>query len=232
MTDLFTFEDVTVTVDDVTVLAGVSSAIPSNRLTVLAGVSGSGKTSLLRLCNRLDVPTSGTLRFRGNDLALLDPLDLRRRVGMVFQRPVLFGGTVRDNLRVADPEASEQSLADALHGVELGAEFLDRHSDDLSGGEAQRVCLARALLCGPEVLLMDEPTAALHPAARRGLETTVQTLHAGRSLEVVWVTHDLEQIDRMATHLIILSDGIVVYGGDPDTQSAREALATLNGEAL
>jgi putative ABC transport system ATP-binding protein len=228
--NLFSFENVNVAIEGTKVLGDVSLRIPTGHLTVIAGASGSGKTSLLRLCNRLDVPTSGTVRFRGSDLAGLDPLSLRRRVGMVFQQPVLFGGTVADNLHVAAPDAGADQLKTALAEVELGAEFLARIGDDLSGGEAQRVCLARALLCEPEVLLMDEPTAALHPAARRSLEKTVQTLQQDSNVDVVWVTHDMDQISRMANHLVVLADGNVLYAGPADSAEADAALATLAEE--
>jgi len=230
VTNLFSFENVNVTIEDTKVLGDVSLQIPVGHLTVVAGASGSGKTSLLRLCNRLDVPTAGTVRFRGTDLAELDPLVLRRRVGMVFQQPVLFGGTVAENLHVAASDAGPDQLATALAGVELGAEFLARIGDDLSGGEAQRVCLARALLCEPEVLLMDEPTAALHPAARRSLEATVQILQQESKVDVVWVTHDMEQISRMADHLVVLADGDVLYSGPAQSAEADWALATLAEE--
>ncbi len=227
MTALFTFTEVSVTIDSAPVLSGVTTELPAGRMVVVAGESGSGKTSLLRLCNRLDVPTTGQVRFRGDDLSTLDPLQLRRRVGMVFQRPVLFGGTVRHNLLAADPQAGDQLMGDALAGVELDRTFLARNGDDLSGGEAQRVCLARALLCRPEVLLMDEPTAALHPAAASALEETVRSLHRKGEVEVVWVTHDLGQIGRMAQHLVVLSAGRVLYAGDADTADAAAALSTL-----
>ncbi len=232
MKDLFTFENVNVTIDGTEVLGQVTLGIPAGHLTLVAGASGSGKTSMLRLCNRLDVPTTGTVRFRGSDLADLDPLALRRRVGMVFQQPVLFGGTVADNLRVAAPDATNDQLSAALAGVELGAEFLDRIGDDLSGGEAQRVCLARALLCEPEVLLMDEPTAALHPAARRSLEATVQTLQSDGKVDVIWVTHDMDQISRMADHLVVLAEGDVLYAGPLESAEAEAALATLAEEVI
>lgn len=227
MAALFSFTDVHVTVDDARVLNGVTATIPEAALTVVAGVSGSGKTSLLRLCNRLDVPTAGNIEFKGQDLMSLDPRQLRRKVGMVFQRPVLFGGTVRDNLLVAEPEADDQEMLDALRSVELEAEFLDRIGDDLSGGEAQRVCLARTLMCKPEVLLMDEPTASLHQAAAMTLESTVAKLRQDGGVSVVWVTHDLEQMERLAEHLVVLDSGRVSYDGEAETSAAQAALVAL-----
>lgn len=227
MPPLFDFRDVAVTVEGAKVLSGVTVALPQGQLTVVAGASGSGKTSLLRLCNRLDVPSEGSIQFRGQDLMAIDPRTLRRRVGMVFQRPVLFPGTVRDNLQTADQAASEHKMRRALDDVELEGSFLDRIGDDLSGGEAQRACLARALMCEPEVLLMDEPTASLHASARQTLESTVRRLKFDSGVEVIWVTHDLDQIRRLAENLIVLADGQVHYAGGPDSPEAERALATL-----
>ena len=178
---------------------------------MLVGPSGAGKSTVLRLLDRLEVPTSGEVRFRGRALDDLDVLALRRRVGMVFQRPAPFPGTVRDNLLVADPDADEEALTAALHAARLDAAFLDRPADELSGGEAQRMCLARTLVTRPEVLLMDEPTSALDPEATRRLERTARRL-AGEGHELVWVTHDLEQAHRLGGEIVVLIDGRVADG--------------------
>jgi len=205
-TPLFELVGVSLTIDDATILDDVTLSVPDTGITVLVGPSGAGKSMLLRLLNRLEVPTAGEVRFRGEPVSAIDPLTLRRRVGMVFQRPAPFPGTVRDNLLVADPSAGDDHLAAALRDARLDARFLDRSADDLSGGEAQRMCLARTLVTDPEVLLMDEPTAALDPEARRGLERTAHRLaEGGRPL--VWVTHDLEQARRLADDVIVLVGG-------------------------
>jgi putative ABC transport system ATP-binding protein len=115
----FDFVDVVVERDRVRALDGFTAAIPGQGVTALFGPSGSGKSTLLRLCNRLEVPTSGRVSFCGRDIAALDPLRLRRRVGMCFQRPTLFPGTVADNLRIAEPEASEAQMRETLEQVLL-----------------------------------------------------------------------------------------------------------------
>jgi putative ABC transport system ATP-binding protein len=206
---LFAFEAVEVVAPHGPVLLrGVDLAIPDGGVTVVLGPSGSGKSTLLRLCNRLEVPTAGTVRFRGEDIAILDPLAHRRRVGMVFQQPTPFGGTVRDNLLVAAPEAGEEAMAGALARAGLGAGFLGRLAGELSGGESQRACLARTLLTGPEVLLMDEPTSALDGAARLGLERLAREL-CDDGVPLVWVTHDLAQAERIADAVVEMDDGRV-----------------------
>ena len=148
------------------------------------------------------------MRYRGEDLATLDVLRHRRRVGMVFQRPVVFAGTVRDNLRVAAPDATDEALRALLERCELHDDVLDRDADTLSGGEAQRACLARTLATEPEALLMDEPTSSLDEDAARALERLIRA-QADRGVPVVLVSHDRAQVDRLADASIELREGRV-----------------------
>lgn len=205
-TPLFELRDVEVEAGDARPLDGVSLCLDAEGVHVVVGESGSGKSTLLRLLNRLEVPTAGTVEFRGDDVSTLDPLRLRRQVGMVFQRPTLFPGTVLDNLRVADPELDEDAAADLCARVGLPSELLGRIGDDLSGGEAQRACLARSLAAGPEVLLMDEVTSSLDRRATRVLEERTQEL-ASSGTPVVWVTHDLDQALRLDPEPTVLAAG-------------------------
>lgn len=196
-------------------------------VTAVVGPSGAGKTTLLRLCNRLEVPSRGRVLFRGDDVAQLDPLVLRRRVGLVAQRPTPFPGTVADNLHVARAGAGEAAMAAALERVELTSDFLDRPATELSGGEAQRVCLARTLLTDPQVLLMDEPTSSLDPPTRYALEALSRTL-ALDGVPVVWVSHDLDQVNRIADHVVVVVKGAIVHTGP-----ARDLdVASMPSEAL
>lgn len=178
----------------------------------MVGPSGAGKTTLLRLCNRLEAPSRGRVLFRGDDLADLDPLSLRRRVGLVAQRPTPFPGTVADNLRVAEPAVDEAAMAKVLDEVELDGDFLHRPAYELSGGEAQRVCLARTLLTEPEVLLMDEPTSSLDPRTRHALEAMARA-QAADGVPVVWVSHDLAQVSRLADYVVVVVAGSILHTG-------------------
>jgi putative ABC transport system ATP-binding protein len=215
------FDGVHVATDDgVELLSGVDLEVCRGAITVVAGPSGAGKSTLLRVANRLEVPSAGTVCLDGVDASSIDPRELRRRVGMVFQRPVLFAGTVRDNLHVADAGADDVVLVEHLARVGLAASFLDRVGDDLSGGEAQRVCIARALLTRPEVLLMDEPTSSLDPENRRGIEALAGEL-AAAGLGLVWVSHDLPQARRLRGSIVVL-----VAGRIADDESAAAYLAS------
>src|SRR5690242_8092205 len=133
----FEFDRVTVRRADRRVLDEVTARIPATGITVISGPSGAGKTTLLRLCNRLEVPDTGTVRYRGRPLDELDPLALRRRVGMVFQRPIPFPGSVADNLRVARPDAGAEEMRVLLSRVALDPGLLDQEARTLSGGELQ-----------------------------------------------------------------------------------------------
>jgi len=179
---------------------------------MLAGPSGAGKSSLLRLLNRLDDPVSGQVSWDGKDLRSWDPIELRRSVGMVFQQAAVFPGTVADNLRVAAPELDAPGTAAALERVGLDGELSQRVAGDLSGGESQRMCFARALLTRPAVLLADEPTASLDGAARRMIETLGRRL-ADDGMPIVWVSHDIEQLRRLADHVVVLVAGAVAATG-------------------
>ena len=218
---LFAFEGVGVDAPQGAVLADVDVSLPGGGITVITGPSGSGKSTLLRLCNMLEVPSRGRILFRGVDLSTLDPLAHRRRVGMVFQQPTPFGGTVRDNLLVGAPDADEPAMRDALARAHLERGFLDRRASELSGGESQRACLARALMVGPQVLLMDEPTSALDEAASRALEGLARELSA-EGVPILWVTHDLGQAERLADWALALEGGRVRASG-PGTKRGAHA---------
>lgn len=162
----------------------------------------------------------------GDDVAGIDPTVLRRRVGMVFQRPVVFGGTVLDNLRVADADVSVAGACAVLGRCGLDDALLDRGADDLSGGEAQRMCLARTLLTGPELVLMDEATSALDVDARQNVERLARRL-ADDGTPVVWVTHDLDQAERLGDRVVVVVGGRVV----PEADAARYLAArSFEGE--
>ena len=195
-------------VDGDPILRSIDLVIPANGVTVLAGPSGAGKSTLLRLLNRLDDPVAGEIRWRGRALTEWAPTELRRQVAMVFQRAPLFSGTVLDNLRVAEADVDVERAGHVLEHVGLDADLLDHEADSLSGGEAQRMCVARALLTEPSVLLADEPTAALDRAARATVEELGRKL-ADSGVAVIWVSHDTDQLRRLADHVIVLADGAV-----------------------
>lgn len=197
------------------VLHSVDAAFGAATVTAVVGPSGAGKTSLLRCLNRLDEPEQGTVFLDGQDVRKLDPTELRKRVGMIFQTPVLFDGGIRSNLSYGLNGVVDERLIGALHAAGLDASFLDRDSTAVSVGQAQRICIARALLRDPEVLLMDEPTSALDKDAAARVETLITEL-SEQGYAVVVVTHDLQQAKRVAKRAFLLVDGRITASGDPD----------------
>jgi putative ABC transport system ATP-binding protein len=204
------------------ILDEVSFSAPEGRVFTILGPSGSGKSTLLRAINRLIEPTAGRVLLDGTPTSDLPVQELRRRVGMVFQTAALFEGSVSDNVLygprlrqrgAADPTTERELVAVLLARVGLPADFALKPTQELSGGEAQRVSLARALANEPEVLLLDEPTASLDPSASRVVEELLQQLATETDLTYIFVTHNLEQARRIGDTGLLLVDGRVVEQG-------------------
>jgi putative ABC transport system ATP-binding protein len=197
-------------------VAGATFDVRGGETLAVVGPSGSGKTSLLRLLNRLDEPTSGTVFLNGADYRQLRPRDLRRRVGMVTQRPYLFPGTVAQNLRFGPKQRGEElpndQVDELLSGVGLEG-YAARNVANLSGGEAQRVSFARTLANAPEVLLLDEPTSSLDDDAKAEVEGMMQQIVRERGLTCVLITHDTAQAARLAKRALLLEAGRIVRDG-------------------
>lgn len=204
----------------VEILQGVSFVADESRMTVIIGPSGGGKSTLVRLVNRLEDPDSGRILLDGCDIRDLDPLPLRRRVALVSQKPFMFPGTVLENLhrpflfRGEDPPAADApGLLETLSLCRLDAELLPRESRTLSLGQQQRVSLARVLLTRPELLLLDEPTSALDRPTGDRLADTLREVCRTWSLTVLMVTHDLRLAERVADRLGYLEDGRILEEG-------------------
>lgn len=211
---MFTLSGVDVVRDGTGVLQKVSVEMPRGGLTVLTGPSGAGKTTLLRLLTRLEETTSGRVLFDGVPLTEVDVLALRRRVGLVGQHPVLLCDTVASEIRVGREDLDDEQARGLLARVGLPATSLERSTAGLSGGEMQRLCLARALALTPEVLLLDEPTSHLDTASSAAIHA-VLTGHRDHGGTVAVVSHDLDWIVPAADHVVVLSGGRVVESGPP-----------------
>ena len=202
---LFELEDVTATRGGRVVFEHLQAVI-ADGATGIVGRSGIGKSTLLRLLNRLAEPTCGTVRYRGHDVRELDALALRREVGLMPQLPQLFEGTVEDNV-LYGPRLAKRSadVAESLRRAGLDPAFAPRSADALSVGEQQRVMLAMR----PSVLLLDEPTSALDETTRAAIEATLRDLRDRLGLSFVLVTHDRNQATRLAGRVLVLEyDGL------------------------
>jgi len=196
-----------------TIVDRFSFEFQPGRVYSIIGPSGAGKSSLLRLFNRLDPITSGRVVFGGKDTRETDPTKLRKCVGYLFQTPHMFKGTVADNIRFAQKDLSDQDVVSLVEAVRLRADQATASVDNLSGGEKQRVAIARLLATSPSVVLLDEPTSSLDPGRTEAIERMVLQIVKDRGLTVIMVSHDLNQALRMGGETLLLVAGKLVEHG-------------------
>ncbi|XVE68416.1 hypothetical protein DITRI_Ditri09bG0066900 [Diplodiscus trichospermus] len=207
----------------VPILNGINVGIPKGTIVGIIGPSGSGKSTFLRALNRLWEPPSGTVFLDGRDIVDLDVLGLRRKVGMLFQLPALFQGTVADNIRygpnLRGKKLTDEEVSKLLTLADLDSSFFNKPGGELSVGQAQRVALARTLANEPEVLLLDEPTSALDPISTQNIEDVMVKLKKKKGMTVVMVSHSIKQIQRVADVVCLLVNGEIVEVLKPDELS-------------
>lgn len=215
-----------------------SLEIPKGGIFALLGPNGSGKSTLLRILHFLEPAQTGEIQFEGRTIAYPVSLALRRRVAMVFQKPVMLSGSVRRNIAFGmrlRGESNNKRLQELMEELDL-THLADEAAKNLSGGEAQRVALARALAVQPEVLLLDEPSANLDPHNMRLIEKIIGQVSTSGRMSVILVTHDVFQVRRMADFAGFIVGGRLVEIGEIDDFFERPAdprtQAYLNGELV
>lgn len=188
--------------------------IPSGKVTCIVGRSGSGKTTTLRMLNRMISPDTGTILYKGTPISEIDPVRLRRQVVMLPQTPVMFDGTIRDNLLIGLEFSEREPVPDdALHRVLEIMDLRKELEDDaatLSGGEKQRVALGRILVMRPAAALLDEPSSALDEGTERAVIGRLADAARERGVTVVMVTHSRPLAEAVADHLVEIEAGRVV----------------------
>ena len=228
------FENVSVIAGGVTILDGVSLTFTPGAPSVLIGPNGSGKTTLLRVAMGLLAPARGRITWAGNDST--PP----QRRAIVFQRPTMLRRSVAANLRYAlanagVPRAGQDARVAELLGLVGLGDLAERPARRLSGGEQQRIALARALARDPELLFLDEPTASLDPAATKAMEDVIRAIVA-RGIKVVMSTHDLGEARRLAGEIVLMHRGRVVESGPAasffNTPKSPEGQRFVAGELL
>jgi len=202
-----------------TILNNISFSLNKGDILNIIGHSGSGKTSLLRLINRLDDQTSGTISINGKNIKEYKINELRRKVAMTFQIPIMFDGTVQDNLlsslrfkldKKKFAHLDKSFLKKYLNLVRLDESFLERNSSDISVGEKQRVAIIRSLVNEPDILLLDEPTASIDEVNSRAFLENIKVLNQELSLTILLVTHKLDHAFQMGGKTMILDKGNLI----------------------
>lgn len=204
-------------------LQNVSMRIESGEFFVLVGTSGSGKTTTLKMINRLLTPTEGTVCIDGENTLDMELRALRLRIGYVLQTGALFPNlTVAENIEIIPEmkgwpkEERRKTVKSYLEMVGLDPEqYMNRYPRDLSGGEQQRVGILRAIITKPDILLMDEPFSALDPISRNQLQKLIKNLHETFKMTIVFVTHDMAEAVKLGTRICVMSKGEVVQLDTP-----------------
>jgi osmoprotectant transport system ATP-binding protein len=218
------FENVTKSFKDHQVLSNISFQIRKGDLVAFIGESGCGKTTTLKMINRLVKPTSGRILINGDSIETKDIIELRRSMGYVIQQTGLFPHmTVKENIEII-PRSEKRDLAQinkkTLELMEMVGldpeEFSDRYPTELSGGQQQRVGVARAFATDPEIILMDEPFSALDPITRSGLQDEVLNLQSQFKKTIVFVTHDMDEAIKIADMICIMKDGVILQYDTPE----------------
>jgi len=228
---------------DFTAVDNVSLSIPDGQFTVLLGPSGSGKTTVLRMLNRMVTPTSGEVRINGKDTAAEKPEQLRRSMGYVIQNTGLFPNmTVRRNVATVprllgwDRARTRARVDEMLSIVGLDPDtYAEKLPSQLSGGEAQRVGVARALAADPPILLMDEPFGAVDPITRDRLQLEMKRLQRQLKKTVVFVTHDIDEATLLSDKIALLRGGVLQQYAAPEElwkQPANEFVRDFFGESF
>lgn len=232
------FTHVGYSIGDFPILKGVTGSFPEGRITTLVGPSGAGKTTLLKLCNGLLSPDEGELYIKGKEVRQYNPVELRRMVGIALQSAPMVSGTVYDNLTLP-LDLQNQSLPvdeaeELLEDVGLAKDLLNRNVKDLSGGQRQKVSIARTLVNKPQVLLLDEITSSLDRTSLKEIEELIVKINKKYGTTIIWITHNLQQALEIGNYTWVMMEGEVIETGesellnDPHSEKVR---SFVKGEA-
>lgn len=220
------FHHIHYSVEDIHILKEITGSFPEGRITTLVGPSGAGKTTLLKLCNGLVSPDSGEIFINNTNINTYEPVELRRLVGIALQSAPMVRGTVMKNLTLPK-ELQGKTLTDhealeLLSDVGLEADFLYRSTNDLSGGQRQKVSIARTLVNRPQILLLDEITSSLDRTSTQDIEELIIKINRKYGTTMIWITHNLKQAIEVGDYTWVMMEGEVVETGESKLLLAPE----------
>lgn len=220
MDELIMFDHVSYSDGDTQILRNINGSIPEGKITTLVGPSGAGKTTLFRLCNGLISPSSGEIFIKGKSIESYDPVVLRRSVGLALQSATMISGTVLKNLSLPltlqGKRLEEEEAKKLLTLVGLDEKFLHHNVKDLSGGQRQKVSIARTLVNRPKVLLLDEITSSLDRVSQQDIEELIVKINRDYDTTIMWITHNLDQAKSIGDYTWVMMNGELVETGESD----------------
>ncbi|PNZ40778.1 ATP-binding cassette domain-containing protein [Mammaliicoccus vitulinus] len=208
------FKNVEYEINNSKILKEINGVFIQGKLTSIIGPSGAGKSTLLTLINLLKSATKGEILVGGKTIDSYDPMELRRKVQLVSQEATMIKGTVKDNLELPlilqNKNMTDEEAEHYLEDVDLSTSFLNKNSKELSGGEKQKLSLARALVNKPSIILLDEVTSALDRNSKQAIELLLQKIKREHNVTMIWITHDINQALRMSDYVWVMKNGEVV----------------------
>ncbi|GAA0614061.1 phosphate ABC transporter ATP-binding protein [Virgibacillus siamensis] len=216
--DAIRFERVNYAADGLHILQNITGSFSKGAITTLVGPSGAGKTTLFLLSNGLKSPSSGEIYVDGKNILSYDPVELRRDVGIALQSATIINGSVRENLALPltlqGKTLSDEEAEELMQVVGLGKDFLNRNSKDLSGGQRQKLSIARTLVNRPKILLLDEITSSLDRVSKQDIEELIVQINQQYGTTVIWITHNLEQALTIGTYTWVMIGGRLMESGE------------------
>ena len=202
------------------ILKGITGSFTKGKITTLVGPSGAGKTTLFRLCNGLISPNKGDIQIEGENIQSYEPTILRRKVGLALQGATMLSGSVFKNLSLPKELTEEQLLESEarklLTSVGLNSNIFKKNVKELSGGERQKLSIARTLINHPEILLLDEITSSLDRVSKKEIEELIVKINKEFNVTIIWITHNLEQATQIGDETWVMIDGELVESGQSD----------------
>ncbi|MEG0472443.1 MAG: phosphate ABC transporter ATP-binding protein [Solibacillus sp.] len=209
-----TFDDVSFEINQTKLLKNITGSFYKGQITTLIGPSGAGKTTLLKLCNGLISASNGQIKIDQEPIESIEPTALRRRIGIALQSAPILKASVYENLalprKLQEQQLSKEEALSFLQAVGLGETFLMREAADLSGGQKQKLSIARTLVNQSEILLLDEITSALDPKSVREIEELVVQLNENYGVTIIWITHNIEQAKQLGQFTWMLKEGRLI----------------------